>query len=194
MIKIINHIKAGAKIAPALIIILYYLFVTLDIYTTFLVTPDLKYEVNWFIRIFNLNWSKIIICATIVTILLSLLFLITLSITHKYFNFNINKNDHFLLKEIIHKKELSLSFLLFGCFYSHLFGSGFVTINNILNFIYLHRSASPLNSIATGYVKIETFFQSYYYIYTQIIVVITGFAFTFIKVKQIRNKYRSESA
>lgn len=191
MMKIVNQILAGAKRAPAFIIILYYLFVALDMCTTYLASPDLKYEVNWIVLYFNLNWTQIIILASVNSIITGSLFLISLNYVHRFFQDNSIKHYNTLKTKIIQKSKIIVSIILLCIFYSHLFVSVFVTINNYLNFIYLFRKENPIITIATCYVKIETFFFPHYYIYTQILFITAGYVFTAFIVRRIRNKYRT---
>ena len=88
--NIFNQIKAGAKIAPAFVIPTYYFLVFLDIYSTFLVTPDLKFEANWIIRLFNLNWAQIVLFASIGCIALSMWFLYSMHCIYSLFKDRVN--------------------------------------------------------------------------------------------------------
>ena len=69
--KNIFKLKADAISASAFSIFIYFLFVASDIYTTYLATPDLKYEGNLPIRHFNLDWPQIILKDSITVIFVS---------------------------------------------------------------------------------------------------------------------------
>lgn len=190
--KIINHIKAGASVAPAFSIILYYLFVALDIYTTSLASPDLRYEGNLVIRYFNLNWSQIIILGSLIVLFITLGLLIALNFIHKYYQENIKYNHSFIV-EVFHKRKLLISFIIICCFFAHLFYSIFVTISNYLQYIYLFKIENALTKISTCYVNkvIMIYPHIFTWVYTFFI-----FAALFVaayKVKKIRNKYRTMS-
>ena len=191
--KIINHFKAGASAAPAFLIILYYLFVALDLFTTYLVTPDLKLEVNWFVRFFNLNWSHIIIIGSLNALLTSSLFIISLSFINSYYQENSVKCNLSFIVEVFHKKRLLISVIIFSCFYSHFFASVFVTINNYLNYLYLYRIENVLTRISTCYINIEMVGHPFFFIYIKTFLIIAAIFFSAYKVKKIRNKYRKLS-
>ena len=186
--KIINRIKAGARVAPALLIILYYLFIILDIYTTYLATPDLKYEGNWIVRFFNLNWSQFIIFYSLIGLFVTLGLLIALNYLHKYYQENIKDSETFIL-EAFHNKKILISFIMLGCFYSHIINLVHITINNYLSFIYLFRIENALSKISTFYI----YHQSFFLHYIQVVPIIIGYVIAADKVKKIRNKYRTLS-
>lgn len=173
--------KAGVKFSPAFLIFFYYLIVGLDIYTTYLATPDLNYEANIVIRFFSLNWSQIIILALIGTTFLSLFY---------FFSFSYLINHYQKSKLInVKKTRIFLGVFFIGCFYSHFFTSIFVVINNYLNYLYLYRPNSALQNLATSYVKLESTFFPLYYLYTRFVTVALGFLFTLIIIKRLRGKW-----
>jgi len=191
--KIINHIKAGARVAPALLIILYYLFIILDIYTTYLATPDLKYESNWMVRCFNLNWSQIIIKDSFIVIFMTLVLLIALNYMHGYFQDSNIKNNKTFIVMVFQNKKLLISYIILGTFYSHLMYTVFVTINNYLGYIYLYRIGNALSAISTFYLNKIMIGHPYFLLYIQLLTPIPGFIVASYKVKKIRNKYRKLS-
>ncbi|MBN2769759.1 MAG: hypothetical protein JXR90_03585, partial [Spirochaetes bacterium] len=115
-------LKAGANTAPAFVILLYFLFVALDLFTTYLASPDLKFEGNILINYFNLNWDQIILLAAFFTILLASLFTLASKYAHKFFRGS-SINNKFSYAVIIRNKKILLSYFAFSCFYSHLFSS-----------------------------------------------------------------------
>jgi hypothetical protein len=189
--SLLNRIKAGARVAPALLIIIYYLFVALDMYTTYLASPDLKYEGNWIVRHFDLNWGQIIFFAISGALLLSSIFLIALNYIHIYFEEHNLNSGHSILYEIFNKIKLILSFLLIGYFYKHLFYSIFVTINNYLSYIYLYRLENSLSKISTWYINKEIMYIHFFFPIAHVLFYIIAFTFTAYKLKNIRNKYRT---
>lgn len=187
-VKNIIRLKAGVNFTPALIILFYYILVGLDIYTTYLATPNLNYEVNFVIRFFDLNWNQIIILAFIGTTLLSYFFVVSSNFLTSYYQKSRIFNNSFF-PEAFQEKRILLGILLIGFFYSHFFTSIFVIINNYLNYLYLYKIDNYLKDIATSYVKLESMFFPVYYIYTRIITVSLGFLFTIYRLKNIKNKF-----
>jgi len=49
--KILTHLKSGARLVPVSLILVYLLFVGTDLFTTYLASPNLKYVVNYFSRL-----------------------------------------------------------------------------------------------------------------------------------------------
>jgi len=180
MIEIRRAIKVGASYAPTLIIILYFLFIGLDIFSTFLVTPDLTFEANWFIKVLNLRWWQIILLATIIAISFCSLFLystgrILINMDEKQ---NSSKPPTFISK--------ILYYFLIILFISHFFGSIIVTINNFLNYIYLNHPNSFLFPISLSLVNFETKMASAYFIGTQIFNLIIGTSFAIFWIKALK--------
>jgi len=190
--NVFNHIKADARIAPVFSIISYYLFVAFDIYTTYLASPDLRYEGNWFIRYFNLSWSQIIIKDSFIVLIISTGLFIALDYIHKYYRENIRYSHSFIV-EIFCKTKILMCFIIVCCFYSHLFYSIFVTLNNYLSYIYLDKINSFLSRMSTFYVN--KIIMSFPHIFTwyNIFFISVAFVFTILKFKRIENKYRSIS-
>jgi len=60
-INVIRQIRYGARFVPAYILISYFLLISLDLFSTYLASPDLTYEGNIFIRFFNMGWREILI-------------------------------------------------------------------------------------------------------------------------------------
>lgn len=191
--KIIRHIKAGVKVTPALSILLYYLFILLDIYTTYLATPDLKYESNWMVRNFNLGWGQILLKDFIIVIFMTLALLLALNYIHKYFQSCIKSNKNVLIL-VLHNYKLLLCLIVFGTFYSHLFYSVFITINNYLGYIYIYRIGSVLSKISTFYINKTMLEHPFFHLYIQLLAPIPGFIVAAYKIKKIRDKYRAISA
>jgi len=125
-------------------------------------------------------------------ILFALLWTVILSILFVVFSKRIililkNQESHNIEKGRLIKKILP-GYLITGIFFSHLFISIFVTINNLLNYIYLYKKDSLLINVATQYVKLQTFFYPDYFLYTQILMIISGFIFAGARIKRISEK------
>jgi len=194
LMEYINKHKAGGRSTPALIIIVYFLFVGLDIYTTFLASPDLKFEGNWIISYYKLSINQIIIYAALFTFLLSSLFYISLNNIHDFIKENVKKVTSLSRLIVYQNKKMFLSFFVLGCFYSHLFCSIFLTVNNYLSYIYLFGIENGLSRIALLYLTFETKCKPFFFIFAYSLFVVVAFSFTAFKVKKIRDKYRVISA
>jgi len=186
--RLFNHIKAGAWVAPAFSIVLYYLFTILDIFTTYLVTPDLKLETNWIILYFGFNWSQFIIFYSCIVLLTSSFFLIALNILYKFYQENVHNNRAFII-EAFHNIRLFISFILLGCFYSHFINLFLVTINNYLCYISFFRIKNALSNLSSFYVYNQSIFHNY----IQIMPIIIGYVVAVFKVISIRKKCRTIS-
>jgi hypothetical protein len=181
--------KAGAKNAPAFILILYILFVSLDIYTTYLASPDLTKERNLIIRYFKLNWSQIIFSVSIISLVLTSLYIIATDYLHNFFRNNNSKDFHITIT-LFHNKKMILSFIIFNCFYAHLSCSIFLTINNYLSYIYLIEVKNIFSDIAIAYLTFGAKLRPFYFPIAYSIFVFISFIFTIHEIKNIRNKYR----
>jgi hypothetical protein len=69
-----THLNTLGKISTFIIILLYIVLVALDLYTTYLSTPNLVFEANPVIVCFDLNWQQIILVASFFTVLMSVAF------------------------------------------------------------------------------------------------------------------------
>ncbi len=189
--NIVNHIRAGARLAPALTLILYYSFVLLDIYTTFLASPDLKYEGNWVIRHFNLNWSQIIIKDILYVSFITLSVLIALSYIHKIYNGLIIYHSSFVIEALKLKKVL-ICIIALTFFYTHFYYSAFLIINNYLHYIYIYKIENSLTPISSWYINRVILIYSNIFIFYRFSFIIIALVISFYKVKKLRNKYRSK--
>lgn len=177
-------LRVGANFAPIFLIPIYYLLVGLDIYTTYLATPNLKYEANLIIRFFCMTWAQIIIFAFIGTTFLSTFFIVSRSFIVSFYQKSTFNNS--IWQDVFREKGGFLGIFFIGCFYSHFFTSIFVIFNNYLNYLYLYRIDNFLKEFAFSYVKLESAFYPFYYLYTRLITVTIGFLFTFYKIKKIK--------
>ncbi|HOM41762.1 MAG TPA: hypothetical protein P5320_11050 [Bacteroidales bacterium] len=183
MKSLLIKIRVGAILAPALIVIIYFLFGCLDLITTYLASPDLKHENNWVYRTFNLNWPLLIAYTIFLYIVMTFLLLISLQYLkncfeeHKFSSFN---------KILIHSKKnikLLITVVIIGIFYSHLISIGLVIVNNFLSYVYLQSNKENwLKNISVFYVNR----QKYFLFFIQYIVVIPGYILAFMKVNKIR--------
>lgn len=173
-IKLSEHKKAY-KVVPTNLIIIYPLFVAMDIYLTYLGTPDLKYESNLIIKAFNLDWFEIILLSFLfVTILILLIFR-----ANKYYE----RSTEF--GHDISRKANIVNFLVVSIFYIHFFASFFILSNNYLGIVFLYYDQNHwLKDLSIKYVGfynlgINTFLFVVYSILTAI-----GSGFAFVRIKK----------
>lgn len=185
--KLISNLKAGEKLSPALIIFIYFLFVLLDLFTTYLATPDLKYEGNPIVRYFHLNWIQFISYYLFIAIITSIGFLIGISWINKFYSGSITCGRS-LLYDIMHNKKILFSFILFGTFYSHFINIAHIIVNNYLSIIYLHKPNNVLKNLAFQYISLQPFFLNYF----KIVPVIIGYLFAWYQMGRHRTKVMNQ--
>jgi hypothetical protein len=183
--------KVGAKNAPAFILVVYYALIGFDIFTTYLASPDLGFEVNWVIQVFNMSWKQIILSSYLFAAMISILYLTSLGrLITQFKNIPYNKQKS-TVRLVIMDKKLCLNYLVFVIFFTHFLGSIFVIINNLLNYFYLRKIGGLLYFIAFKYVSFETVFYPYYYIYTQSIVLLIAIIYSVVKINKIKQSSSS---
>lgn len=186
--KIILKIKAGVKDAPALLIFFYIVFVGLDLYTTYLASPDLGFEDNWIIRFFQLSFLQTIILAMIFALLLILFFIISMNYLKETMGFiNWNLRDSVVLS-IIKNKWLSLSFFVIVCFYSHMFYSAFVSCNNYLHYIYIFKIDNVFKGISSWYINKVIIAFPLFFIFCHAFFILVAILYAGFIVKRIEKK------
>jgi len=180
MRKFINNLKAGAKQAPAFLIAIYFLLIILDLYTTYLASPDLKLEDNFIIKELNLNWPEIIFLAGLFTIILVICFLWALYYLNKfYIDYNYKKNKHIEWKIV-------LCIIILTTFYSHLLYSFFIVVNNYLSYVFLYKIENIFSKIADLYINNMILGRGYIYRCLMIFSVLIGFTISLIKIYRIK--------
>jgi hypothetical protein len=183
--KFIYHLKAGANFAPAFLLLIYYLSAALDVVTTYLVTPDFKLEANWLVVFFKLNWIQNIIFYSLVVLAVTIGLLLALDFLHNFFQESV-KYSKGLFFEILSNKKLLISFIILGCFYSHLINLVPTVINNYLGYVYLFRIENAFSKVSTYYI----IHQSVFLFYIHIVPILLGYIAAAFKIKRIANKYR----
>ena len=138
----------------SLLIILYIIGVGLDTYTTYLASPDLKFEDNFIVSQLNLKWTALILMGSIITIVNISIFLYA--------------KNYFKGISINNIKSSIILFGIFG-FYYHLIYSYLITINNYLSYIYLYSKNSILYNISNTFISNRTYV---FYIYLKIFIAI----------------------
>jgi hypothetical protein len=183
--KFTDYIKAGAKVAPAFLIILYFGFVGLDLLSTYIGTPDLKYEGGYLVRYFNLNWSQFIIIYSLIAVIVTFWLLVAVGFLHKFYLKNKHNQDQGLIKEALKNKKVLLNILIVGIFYSHFINIGFIVINNILAIIYFQGQGSFLYEVSVSYIQKQRIF----FLLIQTIPIVLGYIIAYYKTLKIRNYY-----
>lgn len=175
--KCLDNIKVGAKKAPTFTILLYFIFVTLDVGTSFLASPDLKFEANYLIRYFNLNWIQIIIISTLFVFTISSGVIISFNFLHNSSHFN-------------KKKKLITSIIIICIFYFHLYYSIFVSINNYFQYIWIKKIENPFSIFSKWYVNDFIKNNPRIYIFLSGIFIVIALCFTLYKIKKIQGQYK----
>ncbi len=156
----INKSRAYNKIFYNLLFVLYFLLVTLDLYTTYITSPDLNYEWNPIIRYFNLNWTTII---TLTYLLISIVFyLYILSFKNQLF-------------KKTNKLTYIVDFLIIIAFTFHFTYSIFVVINNFLSFYYLNGKNQNLFLLSKKYVIFYNSLPGFFYFINALFLVMSLF-------------------
>lgn len=162
------------KVVPIWLVIVYPILVALDIFTTYLGTPDLQYEYNWLITTFDLKWQQIIFLSTL--LVLAVIF------------FVLQANRFF--QQLSYKKTISTKYVLYISilcfFFTHFFYTFYVIINNYLAYVYLFPKGNDfLNKTAIRYVN---FYQStpVYHKITPFIAFIVGVSVSAIRIRLCR--------
>ncbi len=180
-----EYIKAGTRRVPAFYIIIYWLSRIADNLTTYLATPDLKNEGNWFIVLFNLGWKEIIIKDILI------LLFVTIGVFYSssaIYNYLLHHKNHIIIRDFVKQKKLFLSFILLCGFFTHIFYSLFLTISNYLQFLFLHQSTGFLHSLSVLYVeKFILKFRYIFFFYSGLFLVL-GFMYTIFFVKKLKSK------
>lgn len=187
-IKLFHQIRAGAEYVPALLILIYFIIIILDILTTFLASPNLLLEENWVIRNFKLGWVEIIILSSISVIVLTFCLYFSFFYLDLYYRQKSDFKRHLLL-EIIFNKRLFFCLLVLTCFYSHFSYSVFVVVNNYLSYVYLFNIHNSLNQLAHIYISNFILKNIHIYKWFMVFFVLLGASISFYRINQIRQKY-----
>ncbi len=177
-------------IAPLYVVLIYLVLVSMDFGTTFLASPDLKYEGNWVVRHFHFNWPQLLTFFSLLALVSSLIFLTACNYIDKYYNEKIPSANHTFLYEVFHNKKLIISFFFFGLIYKNIFYTIFIVIQNYLGYVYLFKKDNFLTEIANVYIKAQIDYSPYFLPVIESLFVIATVFFTYYAGKKIRNKYR----
>jgi len=186
--SVIEKIKAGAREAPAFYIIIYWFSRFLDNYTTYLASPDLKYEGDWFIRYFNLGWSEIIIKDLIILVFVTSGVLYAVLVITRYF---ISLNGNLFIHDFITKRKLIFSLIILCTFYTHMFYSLFLSVSNILQYFFLYRTGGFLYSLGVLYVdEVIMKYKNIFYYYF-VFFIVFGSVYAIFYIRSLREKVLS---
>jgi hypothetical protein len=188
-IKRSGKMEAGVRIAPSFIIVLYIMFVALDIYTTWLGIPDLKYEGNIIIKWFHLWWPQIIILSIIAVVAISTGYVLA-SRYIKICFYSIETGNCSLAVTMVHDYRLLASAIALCCFYSHLFYSVFITCSNYLSYLWTFRIMSPFSGIADFYAYMIIRKIPHYFTWSYVVFISLGIAYAMYKICRVRHKCR----
>lgn len=166
---IITYLNCGLKNTSWKLIIIYLILVGLDLLTTYIGTPDFKYEGNLIIRYLDLSWTLLITAAFGGSIILLFLFLTTLG---------------YLTVKKRSCKKTSFNTIPIIAFYYHLFYSAFAVPNNILSSIYIHRS-THFEWLSTYYIQIVYLLHPIFYPLIMLIFFCVSLAYSIVKIKKI---------
>lgn len=164
-------IGTAFRVVPVFLFFVLAIFIGLDIYLTWIGTPDLKYETNILINTFNLGWFEIVLFSIIYVFILIV--------------FGSKANNYFIQNKK-HTKGLQfgLNSLLVIIFYSQFFSSLFAIFNNYFSYIYLFNSnCDALNEFANIFVG---FYQKIIYWYLTVAFSCCIFLGILVSVMRIR--------
>lgn len=186
--------KKGDKkisISDCIFIIIYYLLITADLFTTWLASPDLKYEGNIIIKNLRLKWPQIIIITSIASLLISWAYLMSVGKIIKYFQ-ETKQISVIKLKNIFNEKQLLLSFLGIWIFISHLLCSFFLPINNYLAYLYLSKNKNLLSEFTISYLEFKENFDPHFFKFAYFLLILLSFLLTWIKIKRYSSENRNQ--
>ena len=188
-----SQFKAGAKKAPPFLIILYIIFVGLDIYTTYLASPhfkgpDLKHEGNIVTQYFQMTWNQVITVSAFGVLLMTIFLSLGLEHIDTHYR-EIKRKCIQIVNFKLYYLKLLISVTILILFYSHFIYSIFVTINNYLGYIHVFKIENSFTKISTWYINTVTINQPYFHLYCQFTSFIAAIVVTEFKVKRISKKY-----
>jgi len=127
--------QKNKSMVPFASLILFLIFVCVDIWTTYLASPDLKLEGNLVIQYFNLGWRGLILYNIVIFAIIIILFYFSVQYISNYLK---SKQSKTILKTII------FCFFCFGiiCFYSTIVGACLASISNYFVYLNLYSKAA----------------------------------------------------
>lgn len=167
-LKTENSTKTKLPLVSFSLLFIYPILVCLDLYTTYIASPDLKYETNIIINRFNMSWISIIIS---VIAYMCLCFFIIL------------RNNYLIYSRNINLIKITITILVVIMFYCHFSYSTYVIFNNYLSYIYLFGSSNlTLNKFSISYVEYYQNNLTWYNYFMYLITFIIGLTITTLRV------------
>jgi hypothetical protein len=168
--------RTGFQWRPVLLYFIYLILVAGDVLTTFLASPNLKFENNFIITKFNLSWSQIIAGAYIGSNILFFLFL--------YFSHRLKYARSLFEKRILQ--------IMISIFVYHFCFSFFITINNLLSLIYLQQRAHGfILSVVKCYIGLIYQYNNFYFLFSLAIYILSLYlVLYFTQQKRISHNWR----
>lgn len=174
--------RSNNYIIPAFLICLYFTLIALDIYTTWLGTPDLKNEQNFIIVLLHLNFTQIIILASIAATLISLGFLKSLSFIRNCKNGNLISGEG-TLKNIFSHRGLTFSFLGIWIFTTHFITSVYLPICNYAIYLFTYGLKNRYSDFAVDFLLFRQKFEPHSFRYVLVLAILMGFLISWLHIK-----------
>lgn len=160
------------RVVPIPLLFISPTLIAIDIYLTWLASPDLKYEANILINILNLGWLEIIVLSATYALVIIVLAL---------------KANNYFYQRSKHSKGFQFYANLFYVmvFYSQVFSSVFCILNNLLGYVYLfNTSYDVLNQLAISYVSFYQKIISWYLIAAYTCLIVIGIIVSIIRIRK----------
>lgn len=176
--------KSSIRFVPLFFVFTYPILVALDVYTTYLASPDLKYEQNPIVNFLSLGWTGIILLSF--GLVMSIIFFVILA-------------NKFLISSIILRKKTNLNFRLcaiiavYIIFFGHYIGSIYAFFNNTMAHIYLNGNDGVLlYSLSHRHIEFTKLLVPWrgYVLFNSLICVLATVIFL-CRVQFLRLKYAS---
>jgi len=155
--------------------IFYVIGVLLDLLTTFLASPHLKYEDNFLVKDLSFSWNTLVLAGLTGII-------INVSLYTNGISYFASKTKRTLLKSIVFSVGIT-------AFYYHLIYSYTIAVNNYLSYIYLNDKPHILLKISKLFIENRTYD---FYIYLKIIVFVIALSLYFKKLNKINKKINQQ--
>ena len=168
----------------------YVVLVILDIVTTYIASPDLKYEGNYFVRYFHMGWNQIIFFYSLQTVICIVLFSLSRNYILTYYRINNGGDQRSFLYEAFHKKKLLLSFFFYGWFIKQFFYTIFVVINNYLGYMYIFKIENSITAFSTLFRNIEISTHPYFFPGIETIFILITTIYIINRGAQIKRQYQ----
>lgn len=186
------HFLNGLTLAPVKAIIIYMILNLLDIYITWLVTPDLKYEVNWMVLLFGFGWKFMLWRELIInsTLIIGLVF--SMSIIQQHYRNNPHSGKC-VAREIIGSIKLFICGFIMISLYIDLFYSILLIVpSNYLQYLYVNKIHNFWTGLSDLYVEHliaphPWFTRLIYPLYAVTGILYTLYAIRRIKMNETRN-------